>query len=538
MLPINGYLRDSVLVNSSPSGVELRFSVWSIALPIGLLESSPKLSAFFRREASSSELGSECEQVRNLIYVLFHQGCLIPANVKSIYQLPEVKPLYISFCNESYGRYYAHNLWTDMRSADILISIIRQWISRTYFLSRFAGVTASAASRNGPTQEIRSVFLKSAIEEYSHCEDYYRPPEALFPAGLGYTCGISAAASFLAFDHQMLRIAQQDWLAHLFVALFQERTAQFRDGAHKLYSRVEGQLGTPGLFNGWRTHISFDEKNSHEGDLDELFDQKLNISLDQLQLSFEEAALAIDLLIDGLDEVRRFGKAGMNPRAVASANVLQVCHLEGIQCLSGIFEHPIKAISIDALATEFAELVASTSKGSIFLTSSSVFLVTQIAHCLVSLTAECIENCETHDEIICLGNILDAGLKAGFKPEAEASALKKSNRVVRNFFHRKSKNPAGFAFSLLLLIRLTEAGLKLSDHPNEIGAMRLIAQSLETAVQQLGKSDLLVEYANEALSGISLLEYAYEKSDSAPNSRKFAVGLNTVPQEMPAGGHH
>lgn len=524
MLPINGYLRDSVLVNPTPTGVELQFSVWSIELPLALLESSEKLFSFFRREISSSELEGESSDVRNLLSVLSYQGCLIPAQAMSTYKLPEVKPLCISFCNEFYGRYYAHSLWKTMRSSDIPISIIRQWISRTYFLSRFAGVTASAASRSAPNSEIKLTFQKSAVEEYSHCEDYYYPPAKLFPREDGYICGISPAACFIAFDQQMLRIAQQDWLAHIFVALFQERTAQFRDGAHRLYLRVEEQLGLPGLFNGWRTHISFDEENSHAGDLEDLFEQDIAVSHEQLQRSFDEAALTIDLLIDGLEEVLRLGGGGKNPRASVSDNVLKAHHLEGIRCLSEVPEYTIMATNTSELAIELTELIASTSSGFNFLSRAAAFVSVEIEHCLVRLSTECLEYCESHDEIISVGGILEAALRAGVENKAEVGAFGRSGRVIQNFLSRKAKRPSEFIFVVLLFARLIEEGSRQSDQPVEMEVIRSIADSLRLVSKKSYKPEQVVEYMNEALCSIALLEYARTLEDSERKPTIFAVG--------------
>jgi thiaminase len=536
MLPIDGFLRDSVLVESTPTGVELRFSVWSIELPSALLDSSKKIAAFFRRELSSSALESECDNVRNLVSVLSHQGCLIPEYHKEAYRLSEVKSLYISFCNESYGRYYAHSLWKAMRADKIPVSIIRQWISRTYFLSRFAGVTASAASRSGPTSEIKFAFLKSAVEEYSHCEDYYLPPAALFPPDLGYIKGIAPAPCFVAFDQQMLRIAKKDWLAHLFVALFQERTAQFREGAHRLYSRIEEQLGMPGLFSGWRTHISFDEENSHEGDLDSLFEQDIEVSYEQLQEAFDEACLTLDLLTDGLEEVLHLGNDGRNPRASASNNFLRSHQIEGIRCLSGISEYAIKATNPSDLVIELTGLIESTPSGLCFLSAAEAFFYRQMECFLVALSTECLENCVTHDEIIYVGKILETTLRGGLKYEPAPNALEKASRVVRNHLSCKARRPSEFTFVNLLLLRLLEAGSRKSSRSNGLEVISSITDSLTLATQKLCSPEMGVDYLNEALSSLSMLEYALALENSARQPIRFAMGHNTALQWTPASG--
>lgn len=536
MLPTNGFLRESVLVDSNSSGVELRFSVWSIELPRSLLESSKKISAFFRREISSSALNDESDHVRNLLALLSYQGCLVPECNKDVYQLEEIKALYISFCNESYGRYYAHNLWASMRADVIPVSTIRQWISRTYFLSRFAGVTASAASQNGPTHEIRSAFLKSAVEEYSHCEDYYLPPSALFSSDLGYTKGIAPAPCFVAFDQQMLRIAQEDWLAHLFIALFQERTAQFKDGAHRLYLRVEEQLGMPGMLDGWRTHISFDEENSHEDDLGRLFEQQIEIPYEQLQDAFDEASLTVDLLIDGLDTVLHLGKSGINPRACAVANLLKSCHLEGVRSLLGVSDYTIKARTPSDLVTEITRLIEITPAGLSFLSTATVLFHHQIECCSVAHLTRCLENCETHDQVISIGKILETAIQCGLKYEPVPSALKKANRVVWNYFAYKTKRPSEFTLALFLLFSLLEAASRQSRISLEL--LGPLKEVLNVTVQKLCSSEMSNEYLNETLSSLAMLEYACELACSDRLPVRFALGHNTAHPGMPASGRH
>lgn len=536
MLPTSGFLRDSVLVDSTPSAVELRFSVWSIELPRSLLASSKKVSAFFRREISSDALLDEPDNVRRLVSLLSYQGCLIPEYHKDAYGLSEVKALYISFCNESYGRYYAHSLWAAMRTEVIPVSTIRQWIARTYFLSRFAGVTASAASRNGPTPAIRSAFLKSAVEEYSHCEDYYLPPAALFSVDLAYMKGIAPAPCFIAFDQQMLRIAQEDWLAHLFVALFQERTAQFKDGAHRLYSRVEKQLGMPGMLDGWRTHISFDEENSHEGDLDNLFEQEIEVSYERLQDAFDEASLTVDLLIDGLDTVLHLGDSGTNPRVCVESSILKLPHIQGISCLSGVTEYAMKARNPHGMVIELAGLIERTSHGLKFLSESVAFFLHQVEYCFVALLTQCLENCEAHDEVIRIGNTLETALQCGLQYMPAPNALQKANRVIWNHLSYKVKRPSRFALALLLILRLLEAGSRKSIHSNAPQVVGPLKDALTLAVQKLCASETGDEVLNEVLSTLAMLEYAFELANSGRLPKKFALGHNTALRGTSASG--
>ncbi len=537
MLPTKSFLRETVHVSPSNDGIELRFSVWGIELPQTFTnDPTSRLTAFFQREASTSDLCFEKEQIQKLILLLSHQGCLVPESRQDTYHLSEVKRLYISFCNEWYGRYYSHAIWEAMRGREIPISILRQWISRTYFLSRFAGVTASAASLNSPYPTVRQAFKKSAIEEYSHCQDYYYPPTQLFPESLNYSGSIEPLASFLAFDQQMLYIAKTDWLGHLFVALFQERTAKFRDGANQLYSRIEEQLGINGLFDGWRTHISYDEEHSHEDDLDQLFDQDIFISCEQLQCAFEEGALTLDLLVAGLSESFILGKRGINPRSTATGAAVGAHHLSGLDCFSGINEYIFQETSARGLVTEICAVVAGAPSGRAILEKFAQNGSCLVRQLLPNLTAECLSNCTTQNEIIAIGRILEKISHESAIKDERSRFYKKAVRVFRNHISSKSKSPADFSFAILLLAKLAEEGERLLNYSISQKVTNLAANNFEQVVDLLCDRANIAHYLNEAFSTISLMEFALSDQIYESQVPQFAMWHNMSLQRTPASG--
>ncbi|MBP1495713.1 hypothetical protein J8Z69_15565 [Acinetobacter nosocomialis] len=522
MLHTSYFLRNSVDVTLSETSVELKFSVWSIELPLVFSnKSNSKLASFLQKEISSEELELEEENIKKLFLLLFHQGCLVPVHRKKNYLLSEVKLLYISFFNEWYGYYYAHPIWEVMRQTSIPISIIRQWISRTYFLSRFAGVTASAASLYSPYPSIRKAFRKSALEEYSHCKDYYFPSVKLFPEVIGSFECIEPLPSFLAFDQQMLHIAKHNWLAHLLVALFQERTAKFKEGANKLYDRIEEQLGILGLFDGWRTHISFDEEHSHQDDLDSLFYCDISISSEELQLAFNEAALTIDLLMNGLDEVLLLGSKGINPRVSTSNKRVNKLNLSGIVGFSEISEYIFLATSAKDLALEISNIISSSFSGRIFLRS----LVSEIEYLfngplLSDLIANCLSNCCKQEEIVGIGKLLEIAEKIEITKKSELEPSEKSVRIVKNYISSKLKLADDFSFSLFLLTKLLQ---EVEDFSNLKHTLSTMEESLELVVDNLCSSKDISHYLNQALSMLSFIEFITSEHIDMENPPQFVM---------------
>jgi len=534
MLLTDSFLRDTVHVIPGKDGVELRFSVWGIELPQEFINTpNSRFAEFLQRQVSSRHLQSEQAQVQKLLLLLLHQGCLVPANKQESYPLSEVKALYISFCNEWYGRYYSHRLWEKMRDQEIPLPILRQWISRTYFLSRFAGVTASAASLNCPYLAVRQAFQKSAIEEYSHCSDYYYPPAQLFPAGLGYAEGIEPLASFVAFDQQMLYIAKYDWLAHLFVALFQERTAKFRHGANQLYSRIEKQLGIKGLFDGWRIHISFDEAHSHEDDLDHLFDQEISIPREQLQRSFLEGALTIDFLVSGLSESLLMGDQGINPRVRATSTVVGPQHLAGLNCFSGIAQYKFQATSARALVNEICSLVAEEPNNHSILLKFAPFWKRMERSIVPDLIAECLSQCSAQSEIIAVGQILENFSRTSVATDDELPFHEKAVRVLRNYISSRSKSSSSFSFVVFLFASLAEEGNRLLKRSPEDSDL---LDGLASAVDPLCYGDDVTHFLREAFMAISLMEFAISDDVLEKQVPQFAIWHDVSRQGISAGG--
>jgi hypothetical protein len=154
-----------------------------------------------------------------------------------------------------YGYYYRHSFWDDLRHCRLSIPQVFGWALRTYHLSRSAGVTAAQGAVHSPKRHIRATFLKSALEEYSHCEIYYFPEHPVFGLDREWIKELIPLPSSTAFDHHMSVIAQDDWLAHAISAYFQEYTAAFRENAFALYDRLEAAYGLTGFFKGWKDHM-------------------------------------------------------------------------------------------------------------------------------------------------------------------------------------------------------------------------------------------------------------------------------------------
>lgn len=524
MRPAHGYLRDSVEVRTTTKGVELRFSVWSVDVPADTLQAQPRLAAFLRREIDAQALAADSVEAANLVTVLDQQGCLVPANEKPNYTQEEVLRFAIGFCNEAYGRYYGHPLWTAMRHQQIPYPLIRHWAARAYFRSRFAGVTAAVACLQAPDRVVRNTFLKSTLEEYAHCEVFYRPPPPLFPHPLGYTDGVAPTGSDLAFDQQMQYLARHHWLGHLLVALCQERTSAFQEGACQLYERIEQRLAMPDVLQGWRQHIELDRHCDHEADLCALLQRPVQTDHAQLRSALDEASFTIDLLIDGLTDTLTQGMSGRNPRARVTGAHLLAQHVTGLTALSSVVGHVIRAERPCGLIAELIELITGHPTGASRLADTTPLLESLIEHSLVRLSLETLTQASGHAEILCSGSMVDAASQDGLTLHEDASLAERPQRVLHSHLKHQARQPGEFAFHALLCLSLAETG-RASHHLGAASAKRpSLRSALTLTVETLGDRMPLTHWVNGALDTLAVLEYAQQMQVLDYPATQFSLG--------------
>lgn len=524
MRPVHGYLRDSVEVRATAKGVELRFSVWSVDIPQDTLLTQPRLGAFLRREIDAHELAADSREAANLVTVLDQQGCLVPGEEKPRYTHDEVLRFGIGFCNEAYGRYYGHPLWTAMRHQQIPYPLIRHWAARAYFRSRFAGVTAAAACLHAPDATVQNTFLKNTLEEYAHCEVFYRPPPPLFPHPLGYTAGVAPTGSDLAFDQQMLHLARHNWLGHLLVAMCQERTSAFQENACQLYERVEKRLEMPDVLQGWRQHIELDKHCDHEADLYALLQRPGHADHALLRSALDEASFTVDLLIDGLTDTLTQGMSGRNPRARVTGPHLLAQHVTGLTALSSVVGHAIRSKTACGLIAELIELVTGHPTGASWLADATPLMESLVERSLVRLTLQSLTQSNGHSEILCTGAVLDAATRDGLALREEASLAHRPQRVLDNHLRHQTRHPGEFAFHALLCLRLAETG-RASHHLGAASAKRPgLRTALTLALDALGDSAPLTHWVNAALDTLAVLEYAQQMQMLDYPVTHFALG--------------
>lgn len=231
--------------------------------------------------------------------------------------------------------------------------------------------------------------------------------------------------SSLAFDQQMLRMAEDDWLGHVLVALFQETTASFYDQVREFYRAVEERYDLPGLFHAWLRHTEYDLDHDHAGRLAAVLDTNEEIDRAQLTRSLRQAHFTFSFLLRALDDVLAEDRPDDAIVLRRPAEVL-----------------PVFDRSVAAGAPRAPEL-------------DRTFLRIDFAHTLL----RCMSYAAQHDEVILFGRLCRRAEDA----MSAAAPLPQSGEAlaVGNFMREAATRPATSPFLLDRLAQL--ASLEASD---------------------------------------------------------------------------
>jgi len=448
IVPKNGgFLRPSVSVRRFGDIWQIRHSIWELDIPSQVVNENEGFAKFLGREVPISFIKPLNRASANLLSLLVAQGCVTVDGHQPSYNLNEVRKIVAACAAQWYGIYYSHPFWTEFESEDLSKTKLFGWMLRTYHLSRSVGPTAARGALYSPLPHVRRTFLKSAIEEYSHCEIYYFPEHQIFNLDSEWIRGLVPTPAATAFDKQMAIIAEDDWLAHTIVALFQEYTGAFGENALATYARLEKKFGLGGFFNGWKDHIGYDTDHSHADDLDELFRGEYVVSAQNLTQSLDAAANTISHLVWALDELSNLSKDAnirtfrVGPELMklgATSSSL----LGGIDDISGI----CKSKNLSVLRTRITNEFQKNS-----LTNDELFVLSEALHPkhLTPLVTRALSHAVRQDEAVGLGDLLQYLIK--IQPDCDPQIHEKCSkgaRVILNYLREQCGSPARIPFLL------------------------------------------------------------------------------------------
>ena len=296
------YLRKSVAVDYRADCVVLNHAFWSLQLPHRWVSATPGLEQFLSGCAPTSVVATHSPEVTDVLF-LFQAAGLLTVPHKNAYSLREVKDLFEPLCTTWHARYYSHPVWKRLRGGELSRNAFVAWVLHNYHLSRSAGITAARCATRCERPDIRRVFLESAIEEYPHCEQYYLIDDPRLGLSRTQVEEYVPLASSLAFDQQMLRLAEEDWLAHVLAGYLQESTASYFDQCSIFYQEVEKRYGLDGFFSSWKSHICLDLAYGHANAFASALDREELLASSQVETSLQNVLVVAQLLVQALDDI-------------------------------------------------------------------------------------------------------------------------------------------------------------------------------------------------------------------------------------------
>jgi hypothetical protein len=396
--------RPEVVVNGGAEGVRIKFAHWEIVLPQGAFVDAPELQELLAKRSVVRR--SYGPGAASLVALLRAQGCFLP-KLSSHTSPAGLIDLFQPLRSNLYAGYYAHPLWTRLSTGSANYAELAAWIIHNYHVSRSAGVIAARMAARTSETNMKRFFRKDALEEFWHCDAFYfvdAPDLALDVQRVKQYVPLPAST---AFEQLALRAAEEDALAHLLIAYFQESSIIFGRESEEFYDGIERHYRLPGFFAGWRRHMNLDFQHGHAEGLQSLFDSQEPLPVVSATRCIRRVQLAHCFLLQALDQIG--GHTGTARDAVEQRQP---------EALAG--RRPLSAMT------------------------SLTFAADHLLAALRDASFRCLAFARTHDEIILSGRlaaILDAAASKDLDPSESDNPW---IVAISNFLCEQSSNVVVF----------------------------------------------------------------------------------------------
>jgi hypothetical protein len=289
-------------VRVTADAAETRVSnvVGTLSLPTSFVAGEPTLSAILRGDPVTVGL-EPSTALRHALSALWQQGCFRFRSPEQLsrHQLFEAfEPL----ANRWYATYFDHPIWGRLETGKASKGELLGWVLHNYHVSRSAGGTDARCAVARGDQAARSRFAENAIDEYAHCDDYFFVRHPRFAVPDEQVKRAVHSPGSLAFDQNMLRLAERDCVAHALVSFFQENSIQFYGDIVTFYKRIEDAYGLDAFFEPWVAHMNLDRDGAHAPRLGEFLRSAEMISGADADEAIFGAAVTVHFLLAALDD--------------------------------------------------------------------------------------------------------------------------------------------------------------------------------------------------------------------------------------------
>lgn len=487
-----GYLRHGVRVVWSSDVVSISHGFWATDLPAAWVAATPVMQRFLDRRLSVEDLGAADRSVQAVVTLLEAQGCLSFADDQDTYSLIQVRELFEQLSAAWYGRYYAHPVWDRLRDGSLSPNAMVSWLLYTYHLSRSAGMSAARSATFLRRPGLRGVFARSALEEYSHCEDFFFVRHPNLRVTDRQVHEAVQLPSCVAFDQQMLRMAEDDWLGHVLAALFQENTAAFHRPATEFHALVSRNYRLGDYFSHWERHVLLDLGESHADQFSALLNSAEQVPRSSLVYSLHDAWITYQFLLGALDDIMAsdrdddllclrlpFDHAALN----IDKNPLTAPYLDSQEKWAAFAEAGTPArcwTQLDHLRLPMLPITLRSSCWGSLRPVDHEFLQVDVARTIT----RAMSFARGHHEVLLFGRLATEALEAvgHLSPEPfEDQRQPRSHHTMAlaNFLRELSASPIEFAFALHHAVSLTTV-----DTAEVVGSWLPVGRDAAAAIRE------------------------------------------------------
>jgi hypothetical protein len=447
-------LKKSVKIIDNGEFTTIKYSFWDVDIPNYWLEKNSHLKSFLFENKTIKNIDVLNEEEKNILILLQEQGCIEEPQKKQ-YTGHEVYTLFERVVTRWYEIYYNHPIWNKLLEGCSTNTLVA-WLIQNYHISRSAGVTDARCATFFPISNLRELFKQNAIEEFWHCDAFYFVNHEKLKISKQSVKDYLPLSSSIAFDQQMLYLAEKDPLAYIMVCYFQESSVRFYSDCKEFYSNMELKYNLNDFFKPWEKHLSFDFEYQHSDRYAEMFSNFEMIKTEDLLSSFKNAAMTTGYLLQAFDEILMEEESqSIILRDPPSKNQN-----------SGIFKNFKKDhffnLDLRKNNTDFIKEIIDNSSinTSEKMIPHSIENIEYIKHEISNITFRCMGFSYNHDEIQCLGNIA----RELFESKTSINKMTPINEgewiALRNFLSELSHKPNSFLPILVILNSIFQTSIK------------------------------------------------------------------------------
>lgn len=298
------------------------------------------------------------------------------------------------------------------------------------------------------------------MEEYWHCDQFYFVEHSRFQITRDEVKEYIQLPSTLAFENQMLFMAERDWLGYALLSYFQESSIRFYGDCCEFYKTVEEKYQIEGFFEPWMKHIQLDFDQHHAENFAELLSSNQIFELKAVTDSFENAWFAFQFLLRSLDEIldedQKSTKGYIRTPPCSSKRLIKRSTL--------VLDYEVTN-NFKFLSKNLFDLLSEIQDRKMYFSQRkdrglfyAIKEISGLAAGVIDAAYKALGNARGHDQVIAIGEIVES---LEMLPQTHINEpkprLSAETKAVINFLREVASDPLEFCFYCLQLSGLQDS---------------------------------------------------------------------------------